>query len=259
MPGGHFLYFPFTLQVLTSFLLWVMIVFLIFSIHTAGPDELSAGGDDRVSYIFHSHCRSWQSFCWGWWWCFLYFPFTLQVLTSFLLGVMVFLSFPIHTAGPDELFAVGDDRVSYIFHLHCRSWRAFCWGGWWSHFLYFPFTLQVLTSFLLGVVMVFLSFSIHTAGPDELFAVGDDRVSYIFHLHCRSWQAFCWGVMMTFLLYFPFTLQVPRNFLLWVMMAFLIFSIHTEGSDKLFAGGWDDRVSYIFHLHCRSWWAFCWG
>jgi hypothetical protein len=74
-----------------SFLLgWWMMVFLSFSIHTAGPDKLSAGGDDGVSFISHSHCRSWRAFCWGWC-CFFHFPFTLQVLTSFLLGVMVIL------------------------------------------------------------------------------------------------------------------------------------------------------------------------
>ena len=36
----------------------VMMVLLSFSIHTAGPDELFDGGDDGVSYIFHSYCRS---------------------------------------------------------------------------------------------------------------------------------------------------------------------------------------------------------
>jgi hypothetical protein len=31
-----------------------MVIFS-FSIHTAVPDELSAGGDDGVSFIFHFH------------------------------------------------------------------------------------------------------------------------------------------------------------------------------------------------------------
>jgi hypothetical protein len=94
-----------------------MIVFLIFSIYTAGPDKLFAGGWWwHFFYIFHSHYRSRGTFCCGWWWRFLYFPFTLKVLTSFLLGggMIAFLIFSIYTAGPDELSAGGNDGLSNI-------------------------------------------------------------------------------------------------------------------------------------------------